>query len=143
MNFEVFVMKKDRVAILIKKAALEIEKLSNPILAPYELTNTQYKIMMLLYRNQDKSIRQTDIEENFSMTNPTVTGIIQNLEKKNLVQRIQNPDDKRSKLVVLTDKAISIREEIDGLGEILEAQVTENLTEEEYQQLITLLKKIT
>lgn len=135
-------MKKDRVAILIKKAALEIEKFSNPILAPYELTNTQYKIMMMLYRNQDKSIRQADIEERFSMTNPTVTGIIQNLEKKNFVQRIQNPNDKRSKLVVLTDKAISIREEIDGLGEILEAQVTENLTKEECQQLITLLKKI-
>ena len=135
-------MKKDRVAILIKKAALEIEKLSNPILAPYELTNTQYKIMMMLYRNQDKPIRQADIEERFSMTNPTVTGIIQNLEKKSLVQRIQNPNDKRSKLVVLTDKAISMREEIDGLGEILEAQVTENLTKEEYLHLITLLKKI-
>lgn len=135
-------MKKDRVAILIKKAALEIEKLSNPILAPYELTNTQYKIMMMLYRNQDKSIRQADIEERFSMTNPTVTGIIQNLEKKNLVKRVQNPNDKRSKLVVLTDKAISMREEIDALGEILEAQVTENLTKEECRQLITLLKKI-
>ncbi len=135
-------MKNEKVAILIKKIALKIEKLSIPVLAPYELTNTQYKIMVMLYTNQDKSVRQADIEENFSMTNPTVTGIIQNLEKKNLVKRVQNPYDKRSKLVVLTDKAISMRKEIDGLGEMLETQVTKNLTNEEYGQLISLLKKI-
>lgn len=135
-------MKNEKVAILIKKTALKIEKTAIPILAPYELTNTQYKIMMTLYKNQDKAIRQTDIEEKFSLTNPSVTGIIQNLEKKNLVKRIQNPDDKRSKLIILTDKAISMREEISGLGEFIEAQVTKKLTNEEYYQLITLLKKI-
>lgn len=135
-------MKNEKVAILIKKTALKIEKTAIPILAPYELTNTQYKIMMTLYKNQDKAIRQTDIEEKFSLTNPSVTGIIQNLEKKNLVKRIQNPDDKRSKLIILTDKAISMREEISGLGEFIEAQVTKKLTNEEYHQLITLLKKI-
>lgn len=135
-------MKNEKVVILIKKIALKIEKLSIPVLAPYELTNTQYKIMVMLYTNQDKPVRQTDIEENFSMTNPTVTGIIQNLEKKNLVKRVQNPYDKRSKLVVLTDKAISMRKEIAGLGGMLETQVTKNLTNEEYGQLISLLKKI-
>lgn len=135
-------MKNEKVAVLIKKTTLKIEKTAIPILAPYELTNTQYKIMMTLYQNQDKPIRQTDIEESFSMTNPTVTGIIKNLEKKNLVKRIQNPDDKRSKLVILTDKAVSMLEEISKLGEFIETQVTKNLTDEECRQLIALLKKI-
>lgn len=135
-------MRQDRVAILIKKTALVIEKLSNHVLAPYELSNTQYKIMMLLYRNPDKTIRQTDIEERFSLTNPTVTGIIQNLEKKELVQRIQNPNDKRSKLLCLTDRAMEIRDVLVQLGEELEAQTTDNLTEQECEQLCKLLKKM-
>lgn len=135
-------MRKDRVAILIKKTALVIEKLSNQVLAPYELSNTQYKILMMLYRNPDKSIRQADIEEKFSLTNPTVTGIIQNLEKKGLVQRIQNPDDKRSKLLCLTSRANDLREELDELGEVLEGQVTERLTDKECEQLCELLKKM-
>ncbi len=135
-------MPNDKAAILIKKAALVIEKMSNHVLAPYELTNTQYKILMLLYRNPGRPIRQIDIEAHFFMTNPTVTGIIQNLEKKGLVQRIQNPDDRRSKLLTLTEQAVSMETELRALGESLEKQVTAKLTEDESQQLIVLLKKI-
>lgn len=135
-------MSNERVAILIKKIAMVIEKQSNHILQPYELTHTQYKILMLLLRNPETPIRQTDIETHFSMTNPSVTGIIQNLEKKGLVEHVQNPDDKRSKLVKLTDQAVSMEEELYALGESLETQVTKNLTEDENKQLIALLKKI-
>lgn len=135
-------MRKDRVAILIKKTALAIEKLSNQVLAPYEMSNAQYKIMMMLYRNPDKTVRQADIEEKFSLTNPTVTGIIQKLEKKGLIQRVQNPNDKRSKLLCLTAKAYELRDELDQLGEALEGQITEPLTGQECEQLCALLKKM-
>lgn len=135
-------MSNDKVAILIKKKALMIEKLSNHELAPYELTHTQYKILMLLYRMQDQPLCQIDIETHFAMTNPSVTGILQNLEKKGLVERIQNPDDRRSKLLHLTEKALAMQTELHALGESLENQVTANLTPEESQQLISLLKKI-
>lgn len=135
-------MSNDKAAILIKKAALVIEKLSNHELAPYDLTHTQYKILMLLYRKQHHPLRQIDIETHFAMTNPTVTGIIQNLEKKGLVRRIPNPEDKRSKLLMLTERAIAMQQELHVLGESLEKQVTANLTEAESEQLILLLKKI-
>ena len=84
-------MKEDRIAILIKRIALSIDKFAGQVLAPYELSNTQYKIIKFLYRQPDTAVRQTDIENEFFLTNPTVTGIIQNLEKKGLVQRIPNP----------------------------------------------------
>lgn len=132
----------DKVAILMKKTALAIEKLSNHALAPYDLTHTQYKILMLLYHNQGRPIRQIDIESHFSMTNPTVTGILQNLEKKGLVERIANPDDKRSKLLRLTESAVRMKAELYALGESLEKQVTKNLTGDERKQLVNLLKKI-
>lgn len=135
-------MMHDKVAILIKKTALVVEKLSNHVLVPYELTHTQYKILMMLFRNKGKQIRQADIETHFSMTNPSVTGIIQNLEKKGFLERIQNPDDKRSKLLKLTEKAVSLEKELHALGESIEMQVTKNLTTEESEQLIVLLKKV-
>lgn len=135
-------MPNEKVAILIKKTALVIEKLSNHALAPYELTHTQYKILMLLYRKQDQPLRQIDIETHFAMTNPTVTGIIQNLERKGLVERIPHPDDRRSKLLKLTPRALSMQKELHALGESLESQVTANLTPQESQQLLKLLKKL-
>lgn len=135
-------MKKDKVAIWIKKTALEIEKLSNQVLAPFELTHTQYKILMMLYRSPGQCIRQADIETRLSMTNPSVTGIIQNLEKKGLVVRHQNPEDKRSKLIYPADRTLAIKAELSQLGESLENQITVNLTDKECEQLCELLKKL-
>ena len=135
-------MGKDKVAIWIKKAALEVEKLSNQVLAPFELTHTQYKILMMLYHSPEQFIRQRDIEKKFSMTNPSVTGIIQNLEKKGLVIRLQSQEDKRSKLIYPTEHARELEPELSQLGKSLENQVTANLQEEECRQLCELLKKM-
>lgn len=135
-------MKNDKIAILIKKTALVVEKISNRMLVPYDLTHTQFKILMMLYHNRDKEIRQADIEADFSMTNPTVTGIIQNLEKKNLVRRVANPKDKRSKVLVLTERAYQMEPEMKELAKQRESQITKNLTEEECDLLADLLKKI-
>lgn len=135
-------MRNDRVAILIKRASLITEKLSNQMLAPYNLSTSQYKIMVMLYNYPDKTIRQIDIEEMYSLTNPTVTGIIQNLERKNLVVREQNLDDKRSKVLCLTEKAYKMKEELLSLGETVEKQITESLTNEEHKELCFLLNKM-
>lgn len=135
-------MRNDKLAILIKRTALVVEKISNHMLVPYDLTHAQFKILMMLYHAPDRSVRQADIEAKFSMTNPTVTGIIQNLEKKNLVQRVENPNDKRSKLLVLTQQARLMEPKMHEISELREKQITKNLTDEECEQLIKLLKKI-
>lgn len=135
-------METERVAMLIKKTSLVVEKKTNAVLSPYELTNTQFRILMLLYYKQDKDIRQIDLENAFAMTNPTVTGILNNLENKGLIKRLENPADKRSKLISLTDQALSVIPELNILGETIEAQVTGALSLEERRQLATLLKKI-
>lgn len=103
-------MRTDKAAVLIKKAALVIDKKANQVLAPFDLINTQYKIMKYLYANQNMPVRQADIEAKFSTTNPTVTGIMQNLEKKSFSIRAENPADKRSKLLVLTVQGLEMKE---------------------------------
>lgn len=42
-------MNFDRVAILVKKAALEADKVQAPILQSYDLTVAQYKFLKKLY----------------------------------------------------------------------------------------------
>lgn len=98
--------------------------------------------MKYLYQNLPYTIRQIDIEKHFSLTNPTVTGIIQNLEKKGMIERVVNPEDSRSKVITITPKAEEMREELIVFGEKLEKQVTEKLSDEERKQLIMLLKKL-
>ena len=83
-----------------------------------------------------------DIEKAYSMTNPTVTGILQNLEKNNWIERVENPNDARSKLIKLTNKALKQNEELYDLGENLEKRFIKGLNKAEQEQLNELLNKL-
>ena len=132
----------DKIAILIKKLSREIDKLSNPILEPYDLTNSQYKILKFLLAESGKAVRQVDIEHYFSMTNPTVTGLVHALEKKGMIERRTNPDDSRSKILLPTQKTLDMRDLLCSLGEKLESELTNSLSSEEKQELLRLLNKL-
>lgn len=135
-------MVNDKVAILIKKAALEFDKISNPIFAEYDLTASQYKVIKYLFTREKRTARVVDLEREFSMTHPTTLGLLGQLEKKGFTRRIDNPDDARGKLVALTAKADKMEEELTGLGLAVENKLTERLSEEERTKLVSLLQKL-
>ena len=132
----------DRVTILVKRAALEAEKTQLPILQTYDLTVAQYKILKYLFDASKDSVRIIDLETVFSITHPAAIDILKVLEKTGYTTRIVNPDDARSKIVSLTEKAYAEETLLRGLGDELEDAVTKRLSEKEKEQLIQLLKKL-
>lgn len=132
----------ESIGYLIKTVNLECDKLANSLLTQFDLTHTQFKVLKLLYSNPALTVRQIDIERYFSMTNPTVTNILNNMEKKELIRRVANPTDKRSKVLVLTDKAETIREELGIWADSFDRRITANLSAQEQAQLALLLKKM-
>ena len=134
-------MNRDRIGILIKRASLELEKTALAILAPYGMNLTQYKIIVYLYNTPPASTRQVDLERAFSMTNPSVTSVLNTLVKKGLVYREENPEDRRSNTISLTKKAIDLREELEAAGDQLEEVIAAGLTPKERTTMIALLKK--
>ena len=135
-------MNTNKVAILIKKAALEADKIQMPILQSKDLTVTQYKFLKYLYMSPKDTVRIIDLENYYSMTHPAAIDILKILEKKGYTKRVVNPEDARSKIVSLTDKAYAEQAELEGLGDEMEAAVTGNLSEDEKQQLVLLLNKL-
>ena len=126
------------VAILIKKAALEFDKVANPIFAEYDLTSSQYRVIKYLYAQPTKVARVVDLERQYSMTHPTTLGLLDALEKKGFTMRVENPNDKRGKLVALTDKANDMQSELEAIGRNIEDKLTERLSAEEKKQLVAL-----
>ena len=133
-------MKNKKIAILIKKLALEFDKIAIPSLAPYDLTPTQFKILKYLYDHGN--VIGMDIQNAYSMTNPTVTGILQNMENGGWIERVQNQNDSRSKIIKLTKKSLDKKDELYNLGDNLEKEFTKDLTKEEQKQLLNLLNKM-
>ena len=132
----------DKVAILIKKAALEFDRISNQIFAEYDLTASQYKVLKFLYAQPSGAARVVDLEKHYSMTHPTTLGLVDTLEEKGFVMRIPNPNDARGKLVALTDKSYEMQEELLKVGSDIEDRLTSNLNEEERKELVSLLQKL-
>ncbi len=135
-------MDLDKAAILIKKAALEFDKLSNAVLDEYGLTVSQYKVMKYLYEEAENGVRIVDLERYYSISHPTAIGIVQNLEKKGLVAYRENPNNARSRFIVPTEDALKLKDEIEGIGNELEAELTKKLSGKERLRLISLLKKM-
>lgn len=130
------------ISVLIKRTSLEFDKIANSVLAPYQLTNTQFKMLRYLAKQTDLTVTQRDLEYNFSMSNPAVTGILQNLEKKSLIIRKTNPLDARSKVIGLTEKSLALSSKLAQLSHEMDSRFTKTLSETEKEQLAILLQKI-
>lgn len=135
-------MNISRISVLIKKASLEFDKMSNPILAQYDLTASQCRLLKFLYSQQSCGSRVVDIEKECAITHPTVLGLIDSLEKKGFVLKVVNPEDARSKLISLTGKAKKMQAELEAVVVEIDELMTDSLSDDEKEQLIKLLQKL-
>ncbi|WP_242258553.1 MarR family winged helix-turn-helix transcriptional regulator [Streptococcus thoraltensis] len=133
-------MSQDSISVLIKRASLELDKKANAFLNPYGLTYAQFKILGYVAHHEELSVTQKMIEDRFSMTNPTVSGIIQNLEKKDLIYRQQNPNDGRSKVLGLTQKTKDLKSLFHDVGKKINEDFTRSLSPHQQETLAQLLK---
>ena len=134
--------KNNWLGVLLRKVSLETDKLANHLSEPLGLSFAQMRFLWFLYDMQGEVVCQVDLERAFSMTNPSVTSVLRTLEKKELVRRKVNPDDGRSKTVMLTETALAIQPQLNEVREALEERITCNLSEHEQSELYALLLKI-
>jgi DNA-binding MarR family transcriptional regulator len=108
-----------------------------------EVTGMHGWIIGYLYRNRERGdIFQRDIEAEFSIRRSTATGILQLMEKNDLIIREAVDYDARLKKLVLTPRAIAIHEEVILVLEELEEQLALGLTEEEIAAFFVTLRKM-
>lgn len=69
-------------------------------------------IIGYLYRHSDEDVFQKDLEAEFQMARSTASGILQAMEKKNLITRESISRDARLKRLVLTPKGMEFHMEI-------------------------------
>lgn len=76
----------------------------NESLAQIGLTSAQGHIMGRLMHSKEH-LRARDIEREFCLSHPTVSGILSRLEKKGFIELRPDPADKRCKRIYVLDKA--------------------------------------
>lgn len=107
-----------------------------------ELTPVQSQILMYLATNRHQIINQKDIEKALSLSNPTVSGLLNRLEQKGFIQKVIAPNDHRYKIIQLTDKSWMSMAVICQKVERTEQLLLKGFSAEEIQQLGQFLNRI-
>ena len=74
------------------------------------ITYTQYLVLLVLWEQDSCSIKT--IANNLKLDSPTITPIIQKLEKINLVKRNRSNEDERVVFVTLTKAGIDLEDQV-------------------------------
>lgn len=132
---------KEQEAILniLRTADLYHNRLGR-LLREYGLTGSQYNVLRIL-RGEGKPLPSLEIADRLIQVVPAITGLIDRLEKQELVSRVRCDKDRRVVYVAITDKALRVLKEIDQPLMDAHKQLIGHLSQEDLLQLIDLLER--
>jgi DNA-binding MarR family transcriptional regulator len=92
-----------------------LERIQQTYFARFGLTGSQWGVLRNLHRAEHEGLagmRLTDLSERLLIRPPSVTGVVDRLERAGLVLREGSPTDLRAKQVALTDKGRELVERV-------------------------------
>ena len=128
--------------MLIKQLHDAVGRKLNNSLRESGLTNVQLGTLIALEHAVNRRLRMKDLEKIFQVSQPTIVGIVDRLKEKELVRTLRDPQDRRVRLVELTeDGLLKARHEHDVLVET-ESDMLGSLSETEQRELLRMLRTL-
>lgn len=126
------------IGLSIKQLDNEIKKTIDKKLKCFDVTSIQGFIIKFIY-NSKKEVVQRDIEENLNLKRSTISEVLSLMEQKGLIIRIK---DGRNNIIVLTEKAINIHNEIKLTVLEIEKKLKKNIKKEELDLFIEISNRM-
>jgi len=95
---------EDRLIFLISKVCQKLIINLQKTFSESGIEVTPIQVMLLFYLQKKEGSSLTQISQGLMLENPTVTGLIDRLEKSGYVKRSDHPNDRRVYLIYLTEK---------------------------------------
>jgi DNA-binding MarR family transcriptional regulator len=90
----------------LKRAQLKVFDDFLRCVAPLQLTPAQFSVLLLLDKNPGRN--QTEIANTLGILRPNFVAMLDGLESRDLCARMRSTNDRRSHIVVLTDKGRAV-----------------------------------
>jgi DNA-binding MarR family transcriptional regulator len=90
----------------LKRAQLKIFEDFLRCVAPLQLTPAQFSVLLLLDRNPGRN--QTEIANTLGILRPNFVAMLDGLEGRDLCARMRSTNDRRSHILVLTEKGRAV-----------------------------------
>ena len=111
------------------------------LFARYGVTEQQWRVLRVIWTSEN--VTSARLSQRTLLSPPSLVNIIDRLEKKGLVSRIRNADDRRQTFIVATKEGRQLQEEVTPQVTEIQQLVQSFVTEEEWQALDVILSKIT
>ena len=123
----------------IKKNLLKEESKNND---SYHLSGTQHRIMKYLINHKDEDVHQNVLEKELNLTRSTISGVLQTMEKHQIIERKKSKLDTRTKIITLSSE--SEERYLEGKNKLakLEKKARKNLTQVEINDFIRIINII-
>ncbi len=129
-----------KLIIALSRAIQLTHKKSEVLFRKYKITFAQFTVLEALLHKGDMTIKE--IIEVILSSSGNMTVVIKNLEQCQLIKRKENVNDKRSYIIVLTEKGKQLIEEVYKQHMDLIHESLLPLSEEEKKIVIDILKKL-
>ncbi|HCV3151803.1 MarR family transcriptional regulator [Acinetobacter baumannii] len=124
----------DQLCFSLYSVANALTRQYRPLLKDFDLTYPQFIVLLALYEEDDISLKE--LGEKTLFDSGTLTPLVQKLEAKEFLKRVSIKEDERVKKVILTDKALKIKEKVIDLPNQLRCSM--HMNDEE----LTMLRKL-
>ena len=129
----------ERSRLLDEIGALEIRLLATGLpeqtssLLDYDLTLQQIRAFAFVFAHGQTPISR--LADALSIRPNVATGIIQRLVDRELVERHEDPDDRRIRLLTVTDRGLALVDELSGIVLAKGRELFDRLSDEQLHQL--------
>lgn len=131
-------MKKKSIGGMIKYISDKVRQKADNNLKDHNVTLSQVRVLNFLWR-ENGSCSQKQIEDFLQVSHPTVVGLVSRMEQSGYIQTNVSPDDKRNKIVTVTDSGMSLACELCRYMEDIDKRMLVGLTDEQQAQLADML----
>jgi homoprotocatechuate degradation regulator HpaR len=110
------------------------------IYSAYELTDQQWRVLRVLWQEGVSNLNT--LSERTLISSPSMVGVIDRLESRNIVTRTRDPSSRRSVQIQVTEKGKALYKEILPKVERLYERMMQGISDEQWQQVQETLETI-
>lgn len=126
--------------LAVQRAARALARRFDDAMRPFDLTNGQFSLLMSL--NRPKPPNLSSVASLLAMDRTTLTAALKPLERRGLVMVTPDPADKRSRLMVLTQKGMHLLSDVTPIWTSTHGELEHLLGDREHNRLLGSLKKV-
>lgn len=131
----------EQLGYVLKRAQLKVFENFLRCMASLQLTPAQFSVLLLVEKNPGRN--QTEIASTLGILRPNFVALLDNLESRDLCARIRSTNDRRSHILVLTDKGKAVLTRAKKLVATKhESRLNELLGQANREALLEMLSKI-